>query len=166
MGVDGLKASSGADMIEGAILKELKVHADERGRLFEILRSDEPAFRGFGQAYVSVCKPGYVKGWHYHRKQTDMFCAVQGTVKVVLVDTRPGSKTNGQCEDHVLDSSAPSLLAIPPGVVHGMECVSQTECMILNVPDFAYDKDAPDEYRIPLDTDELPYKSWMGKKGW
>jgi dTDP-4-dehydrorhamnose 3,5-epimerase len=152
-------------MIEGAVLKDLKVHADERGRLFEILRSDESMFKRFGQVYVSVCNQGYVKGWHYHKKQTDMFCVVQGRAKIVLVDTRPDSSTNGQYEEYVLDAGSPQLLAIPPGVVHGMECASEGECMILNVPDLPYNKDEPDEYRIPLDSDELPYKGWIGKKG-
>ncbi|MDD5131521.1 MAG: hypothetical protein PHH44_02550 [bacterium] len=56
-------------MIAGVVLKDLTVHKDERGALFEILRSDYPEFKAFGQTYITVCKPGWVKGWHYHLKQ-------------------------------------------------------------------------------------------------
>jgi len=36
-------------MIDGAAVKRLKLIADERGRLMEMLRSDEALFSRFGQ---------------------------------------------------------------------------------------------------------------------
>jgi dTDP-4-dehydrorhamnose 3,5-epimerase len=52
------------DMIDGVKIKKLKVLSDERGRLMEMLRSDDEIFIKFGQAYMTTAYPGVVKGWH------------------------------------------------------------------------------------------------------
>ncbi len=148
-------------MIPGVELKELKVHKDERGALFEILRSDWDIFQKFGQAYITICKPGWVKGWHYHKKQTDYFCVVKGKARIVLVDE---DKKNYQ--EFILSEKKPCILKIPPKVIHGFECISKTEVWILNIPTELYKYDNPDEYRIKLDDPSIPYKKWRNKKGW
>ena len=53
-------------MIDGVKIKKLKVIPDERGRLMEMLRSDDDLFIKFGQVYMTTAYPGVVKGWHYH----------------------------------------------------------------------------------------------------
>ena len=60
-------------MIEGVRIKRLSVHADERGFLMEILRSDDEVFERFGQVYLTTAYPGVVKAWHMHKKQTDYY---------------------------------------------------------------------------------------------
>ena len=56
-------------LINGVKTKALKVIPDERGRLFEMLRRDEPIFKKFGQVYCTAVNYGTVKGWHLHKKQ-------------------------------------------------------------------------------------------------
>lgn len=68
-------------MIEGVKIKRLKVIPDARGRLMEILRSDDELFVKFGQVYMTAAYPGVVKGWHYHKKQTDNFAVIKGMMK-------------------------------------------------------------------------------------
>ncbi|PIY36440.1 MAG: dTDP-4-dehydrorhamnose 3,5-epimerase, partial [Candidatus Aenigmarchaeota archaeon CG_4_10_14_3_um_filter_37_21] len=58
-------------MIEGIKIKKLKIISDYRGRLMEIIRSDDEIFKKFGQVYMTTVSPGIVKGWHYHKKQSD-----------------------------------------------------------------------------------------------
>ena len=48
-------------MIEGLKIIPLTQHCDDRGRVMEILRKDDPHFAGFGQAYFSSIYPGVVK---------------------------------------------------------------------------------------------------------
>jgi len=148
-------------MIEGVIVKELNVHEDERGKLFEILRNDDELFSNFGQAYITVCKEGFVKGWHYHETQTDNFCVVKGKARIVLWD-----RNTKEVNDFVLSDDEPKVLVIPKGVVHGFECLSDGECRILNIPDKKYNRENPDEQRIPLDSPEAPYEEWKTRKGW
>ena len=35
---------------------------------------------------------------------------------------------------------------------------------MVNVPDLPYDRDDPDEYRLPADTQEIPY-DWTRRNG-
>lgn len=152
-------------MISGVVLKDLVVHKDERGALFEILRKDYPEFKEFGQTYITICNPGWVKGWHYHLKQQDYFCVIKGKAKVVLYDRRENSDTKGEIGVFELSRDKPQTLVIPAGIVHGFECISKDKTWILNVPDQLYNYSQPDEYRIPLDSKEIPYEPWWDKKG-
>ncbi|SVB90667.1 uncharacterized protein METZ01_LOCUS243521, partial [marine metagenome] len=80
-------ATETATRIDGVETKSLRLIADERGWLMEILRSDDASlFTKFGQVYVSATYPGVVKAWHYHKKQVDSFACIAGMVKLVLID--------------------------------------------------------------------------------
>ena len=48
-------------MIDGVKIKQLKPIYDERGHVMELLRSDWPEFKNFGQAYLTTAYPGVVK---------------------------------------------------------------------------------------------------------
>jgi dTDP-4-dehydrorhamnose 3,5-epimerase len=151
-------------LIEGARLKPLRVMPDERGRLMEILRSDEDIFRKFGQAYLTTAYPGVVKAWHYHKVQIDHFCVVRGMMKIVLYDDREGSPTRGVVNEFFLGDHNQQLLQIPNLVYHGFKCVSETEAMVLNLPTEVYDYANPDEYRLDPHSSDIPY-NWNRKDG-
>ena len=144
-------------LIEGVKVKELKVLADERGKLMEILRSDEPMFERFGQAYVTLCKPRVVKGWHYHKVQADHFVCLQGIAKVVLYDPREGSKTRGNINEFIMSWEHPLLVKIPTFVYHGFTAVGDQEAVILNIPTEVYRYAEPDEFRADPFSPEIPY---------
>jgi dTDP-4-dehydrorhamnose 3,5-epimerase len=144
--------------------KLLRVIPDERGWLMEILRADDPEFfTKFGQAYVSATYPGVVKAWHYHRQQVDHFACVAGMVKLVLIDTRAGSPTNGVINEFFIGMQNPMLVQVPNLVYHGWKSVSTETAIVVNVPTEPYNYTEPDEYRLePHDT--LPY-DWTRKDG-
>jgi len=154
----------GVTMINDVKIKQLKVIPDERGRLMEMLRSDEEIFIRFGQVYMTTAYPGVVKAWHYHKKQADHFVVVRGMMKVVLYDGREGSPTFGEINEFFMGEHKPILLQIPPLVYHGFKCISETEAMVINVPTEVYDWQNPDEYRIPPHGREIPY-DWSRKDG-
>ncbi len=143
--------------IEGVKIKELKVLPDERGKLMEILRSDESMFERFGQAYVTICKPRIVKGWHYHKLQVDHFVCLQGKAKVVLYDPRKDSKTYGKLNEFVIGLENPLLIKIPTFVYHGFTAVGNQDAMILNIPTEVYRYSEPDEFRADPFSKEIPY---------
>ena len=150
--------------IDGVRVKALKVIADERGYLMEMLRADEPElFTKFGQVYVSATYPGVVKAWHYHEKQIDHFVCVAGMIKLVLVDTRADSPTNGAVNEFFMGTQNPMLVQIPNLVYHGWKCISPEMSLVINVPTEPYHYANPDEYRLePHGT--LPY-DWTRKDG-
>jgi len=151
-------------VIDGVILKPLKIIPDERGFLMEILRKDDPFFKEFGQVYLTVVYPDVVKGWHYHRKQTDHFCVVKGMSKVVLYDSREGSKTQGEVNEFFLGDHNRTLLVIPPLVLHGMKGVGTEPAFLINTPTHAYDYKEPDEFRVHPHDNDIPY-NWSRKDG-
>jgi dTDP-4-dehydrorhamnose 3,5-epimerase len=136
-------------LIDGVRTKPLKVIPDERGWLMEILRRDEAGlFTAFGQVYVSATYPGVVKAWHFHRRQVDNFACVAGMVKLVLIDTRNGSPTEGTVNEFFLGEQNPLLVQVPNLVYHGWKCVSPGVALVVNVPNEPYRYDDPDEYRL------------------
>lgn len=143
--------------IEGVWTKPLKVVPDERGRLMEILRADDPGFRRFGQVYMTTNYPGVVKAWHRHEVQDDMVCCLKGMVKLVLYDAREGSPSKSTLEEFFIGDHNPMLVRIPPGVYHGWKAISEEESVVVNVPTETYDPEHPDEHRLPWDTTEIPY---------
>jgi dTDP-4-dehydrorhamnose 3,5-epimerase len=151
-------------MIDGVAVKKLRVIPDDRGRLMEILRSDDELFSRFGQVYMTTAYPGVVKGWHYHKVQTDHFAVVRGMLKLVLYDNRDGSPTKGEINEFFLGEHNPVLVKIPPLVLHGFKCVSQQEAICINVPTEAYNYDQPDEFRIDPLKNDIPY-SWNRREG-
>ncbi len=149
-------------MIEGVKVKKLKVVPDERGRLMEMLRSDDDLFIKFGQIYMTTAYPGVVKGWHYHKKQVDNFVVVKGMMKVVLYDDRDNSLTKGEVNEFFMGEHNPILLQIPLLVYHGFKCVSIQEAICINCPKQVYNYKEPDEFRISAQTNEIPY-DWNRK---
>ncbi len=146
-------------MIEGVKVRPLKPIHDERGYLMEMFRSDWPEFAKFGQVYVTVAYPGVVKGWHYHKVQTDNFVVVKGTAKVVCYDNRPGSRTKGEVDEFFPGERNPLLIQIPPPVVHGFKAIGGEAAYLVSVPTELYRYEGPDEYRIPANSPDIPY-SW------
>jgi dTDP-4-dehydrorhamnose 3,5-epimerase len=151
-------------MIDGVKVKKLKVIPDERGMLMEMLRCDDEFYQKFGQVYLTVAFPGVVKGWHYHKIQTDHFVCVKGMMKVVLYDGRDGSPTHGEVNEFFVGEHNPILLVIPNGVLHGMKGMGTEPGYLINVPTEPYNYDDPDEYRVDPHDNDIPY-DWSRKDG-
>ncbi|MCK4223908.1 MAG: dTDP-4-dehydrorhamnose 3,5-epimerase family protein [candidate division Zixibacteria bacterium] len=151
-------------MIHGVATKKLKVIPDERGRLTEILRSDDELFTKFGQVYMTTAYPGVVKGWHYHKKQIDHFAVLKGMIKLVLYDNRDDSPTKGEVNEFFLGEHNPMLVKIPRLVLHGFKCISQQEAICINIPTEVYNYEQPDEFRVDPHKNDIPY-DWGRKEG-
>lgn len=138
---------------DGVVCKPLTVHLDDRGFLFEILRSDDACFSKFGQVYVSSVLPGVVKGFHKHFVQTDYVACVQGQIKLVLVSG------DSEVKEYHLGLLSPKLVVIPPGVYHGWKCISAEPALVVNVISEVFNPLNPDEER--LDPHDNPWGySW------
>lgn len=144
-------------MIQGVESKQLAKRADERGFLMELLRSDDSIFTKFGQCYVSMNYPGVVRAWHWHEKQDDFLVVVKGMIKVGLCDMREGSPTRGEVNEFYLGENNNILLKIPVGVAHGYKTIGVEPSLLINFPSEAYSREEPDEYRLPWNTDQIPF---------
>lgn len=150
-------------VIEDVVVKDLKLIPDERGFLMECVRSDDPLYGEFGQAYISAVYKDCVKGWHKHREQTDFVVCVKGMIKLVVFDTRVGSSSEGEFMETFLGEQKPRLVKIPKGLYHGWMGLTDGLSLVLNCPDKTYNYEDPDEDRLPAHR-HLPYE-WGRKDG-
>lgn len=144
-------------MISGVAIIPLKANVDERGYLMEILRESDPHFTHFAQVYVSKSHPGVIRAWHYHAKQTDIWCVVGGQIKAALYDMREGSTTHGEVQEVFMGDDNRVALVIPVGVAHGYKVIGNTPALLLNFTDYLYNREQPDEFRIAWDSPDIPY---------
>lgn len=151
-------------MIDRVRFKSLKMIPDERGRLMEILRCDDPEFNGFGQVYMTTIYPGVVKAWHDHQRQTDNMTVVKGLMKLALYDDRADSPTRGEVNEYFRGEHRPMLIQVPKGVLHGIKGAGTEEAIVINIVTGPYDREHPDEFRVEPHSPHIPYR-WELKEG-
>ena len=118
--------------MEGLEVRELLLYEDRRGWLGEIMREDETDFRP-AMSYLSMTRPGLVRGPHEHEKQTDYFCFV-GKFRLYFWDNRKGSATYG--ESRTIDTNEnPTVAVVAPGIVHAYKNISESDGLVINLPD-------------------------------
>jgi dTDP-4-dehydrorhamnose 3,5-epimerase len=144
--------------MEGVVIKKLEKFSDRRGWLAELFRLDEMDYTPV-MSYVSVTKPGIVRGPHEHKYQSDCFVFLgPGSFELHLWDNRKNSQEYLKLE---VGENNPTLVIVPPGVVHGYKCVSQIDGWCINLPDKLYrgvdKKEEVDEIRWEEKGDS-PYK--------
>lgn len=147
--------------MENVVIKKIDKFADERGWLSEFWRNDELDYIP-AMGYISVTKPGAIRGPHEHKFQTDFFIfAGPGNFELYLWDNRESSATNGEHLKIDAGENNPCLVIVPPGVVHGYKCISEKDACCINLPDKLYrgegKTDEVDEIRWE-NRDDSPYK--------
>ncbi|MFH1192461.1 MAG: dTDP-4-dehydrorhamnose 3,5-epimerase family protein [bacterium] len=148
-------------MIKDVIIKKLQKFEDARGWLTEIFRDDEIEFKP-EMSYVSITRSCAIRGPHEHKYQSDFFVFLgPGNFRLYLWDARKESATFGEHIEIEAGEDNPTTVIVPPGVVHGYKCISNTSAMCINLPDKLYrgkgKKDEIDEIRWEMDSDS-PFK--------
>lgn len=155
-----------APRIAGVQVRPAITHPDERGEVCEIFN---PAW-GFHDAplvyaYQICIRPHRIKGWVVHRQQDDRLFVSLGVVKIVLYDDRAGSPTHGMVNEICLGERNRGLITIPSGVFHAIQNVGDADAILVNLPTRPYNHERPDKLRLPLDTDQIPYR-FEDRLGW
>lgn len=151
-------------LIQDVVLRRTISHIDERGEMSEIYSEkwdfdDAPV----GYAYMAMVRPGRVKGWVYHKLQSDRQAVITGFVKYVLWDPRPESPTCGMVNEIYMSERNRGILLIPPYVVHAVQNVGQIDAIFVNLPTTPYNHANPDKYRVAPES--VPYSFDKGL-GW
>lgn len=125
--------------IAGVKIRPLGRYTDQRGWLIEIFREDElPPGLHAVMGYISSTRPGFMRGPHEHREQTDIFCFTGTTsFRLYLWDNR---EADAPVERDVIDLPLGQhfCVVIPPGVVHGYKNIGNTDGIVMNFPDRLY----------------------------
>jgi len=117
---------------EGVQYFPLTKYLDDRGFFMEVMRASFLEKIGFvpKQISLSETKPGIIKAFHYHQKQSDLFCPISGKFRIVLLDVRETSETFGHGFSLYSNGNHPFVLHIPPGVAHGYQIGDQPATML------------------------------------
>lgn len=146
-------------LIDGAALFEMKNVLGPHGHLTEIYRADWKLDEaGVEQVFQSVFEPGAISAWHAHEHTRDRLFVASGAMRIVLYDARVDSPSFGRANEFRLGALRPGIVSVPPKVWHGVENLGQEPALLLNLVDRAYRYDAPDHYRLPADSDQIPYR--------
>lgn len=150
-------------MIDGVQVVPLPPIADERGAVYHMLKETDPHFLRFGEIYFSMVYPGVVKAWKNHTRLTANYACVFGRIKLVLFDDRTGSSTHGAVTELYIGPEEYALVVIPPGIWHGVQnMLPASFSSFVNLFDRPYEHDDPDEWRLPVRNNQIPYDFTAG----
>jgi dTDP-4-dehydrorhamnose 3,5-epimerase len=151
---------------EGVTFRDAVTHVDARGTVTELFNQrwdwhkDPLVF-----TYAFTIKPGMIKGWGMHKEHEDRYFLLFGELEVIFYDGRPDSPTHGEVSSVVLSEYRRRLMNIPTHIWHANRNIGTRDVVVVNFPTRPYDHASPDKYRLPLDTDEIPYE-FEDPRGW
>jgi dTDP-4-dehydrorhamnose 3,5-epimerase len=148
------------DLIAGVHVHDVKNVVTANGVTTELFREDWGVAVGEVRHMIHVALRSHaLSAWHMHRLKTDhLFVVHGGPIKVVLYDGRAESPTHEQVDVFHLSPARPTLVVVPPGIWHGLvNLTAETACFV-NFFDHPYDYEDPDDWRLPPDTPEIPYR--------
>ncbi|MFC6286333.1 NAD-dependent epimerase/dehydratase family protein [Nocardioides sp. GCM10027113] len=112
-------------------------HSDQRGRLFEAVRSHG----GTGQGFVSTTAPGARRGDHYHLRKVERFFVVRGEAEIAL---------RRLYDDKIVrfrvSGDRPAYVDMPTMWVHNITNVGADELVTVFWADQLLDASQPDQY--------------------
>lgn len=150
----------------GVTFRDVITHADDRGSLCEMYDPRWPWHdKPLVYSYFVTLRPRKVKGWAMHKLHEDRYFIMFGEMEVVLYDAREESPTRGLLAKVVLSEHRRRLMNIPAGIWHADVNIGEKDAVMVNFPTMAYQHDDPDKYRLPIDTDQIPYK-FENRLGW
>ena len=114
-----------------------KVNGDQRGDLFETVRSRG----GEAQVFFSTTRPGYTRGQHWHLRKVERFLVLRGSGVIRLRQLF----SDGVVEFPVSGDS-PAIVDMPTMWVHSITNTGQDELVTLFFADEVFNPDAPDTY--------------------
>lgn len=114
----------------------LNTNVNERGSFTEFLRTPDR-----GQVSVNMTKPGMVKGNHWHNTKNEKFLVVsgQGIIRFRRLDSE-------EVVEYPVSGDTPTVIDIPPGYVHNIENMGDTDMVMVIWASEAFDPARADTY--------------------
>lgn len=141
--------------MEGIILSPLKIIPGELGNVLHALKSNEPEFTSFGEAYFSTVKRGAVKGWKKHSRMVLNLVVPIGKIRFVIFDDRAQSATFKEYFSITLSAAENyQRLTVSPGLWMAFEGIAETN-LLLNIASIQHDP--TESQNIPLTSGLIKY---------
>ncbi len=117
-----------------------RIHDDDRRKgTFDVFNTPR------GDINYSYIYPGAIAAWHRHKRQTDFWHVLRGSLKVGLYDEKTKKLTW-----IFLHQGDRRTLVIPPLIWHGWRNLDPIETILSYYISEKYDQKNPDEDRAPV----------------
>ena len=121
--------------------KSLKMHTDERGSLFEILRFKEQQIPEGGQIYTFSINPNKRRGDHYHLYKQEWFTCVLGCATVLL------TSSDNKNLAITLTGKRPTIVYVGTGTSHALINKNDLMAIIVSYGSAQHNPKDEDTYR-------------------
>ena len=108
------------------ILRDLAVHADDRGALQEVYRADWTPSDPFFQWNLVRSRGNVLRGVHVHPRHCDYLHVIDGEMPVGIHDLRPEDPAERRSGFVSMTGDRPQTLYLPAGVCHGFWFAQRT----------------------------------------
>jgi UDP-2-acetamido-2,6-beta-L-arabino-hexul-4-ose reductase len=120
--------------------RELKMHRDDRGVLFEAVKGGSG-----GQTFMSRTKSGVTRGDHFHLNKVERFLVIQGEAVI-----RIRRVFDDKVLEFVVDGEKPQVIDMPTMHVHSIENTGTQELVTLFWVHEIFDPQNPDTFAEPV----------------
>ena len=128
------------------IITPLDIIKVNKGDVMHAMKSHDPGFSGFGEAYFSVVSYNAIKAWKRHHEMTLNLVVPVGKIRFVLFDDRKASNT--QFQEVIISKDNYCRLTVPPMVWIGFQGLSDNGSMLLNIADIEHNLHEVDKKNI------------------
>lgn len=134
--------------MDGIILTPLKKINNPKGNILHALKKSDFGYNGFGEAYFSIVKKGYIKGWKKHTKMILNLIVVVGEIRFVAFD-----EIKNEFFSIKLSQNNFKRLTVNPGLWLSFQGLAESN-LLLNIGNIEHD---PNE-TIKMSLEELKYE--------
>ena len=110
------------------------VHADQRGRFVEMLKTHDSGQFSFFTAY-----PGITRGGHYHHTKNEKFLVIQGKARFGFRHV-----VTGETYELFTEGENPEVVETVPGWSHEIKNVGENEMIVMLWANEVFDRQQPD----------------------
>ena len=128
------------------IITPLDIIKVNKGDVMHAMKSHDPGFSGFGEAYFSMVSYNAIKAWKRHHEMTLNLVVPVGKIRFVLFDDRKVSNT--QFQEVIISKDNYCRLTVPPMVWIGFQGLSDNGSMLLNIADIEHNPHEVDKKNI------------------
>lgn len=121
--------------------QRLKVRSDDRGSLFESLRTKHG-----GQVFISTTRPDITRGNHFHLHKLERFCVISGEANI-----RIRKLFSNMTNAYHVSGEYPCVLDIPTLHTHSIINLSNVDLITMFWAHEIFDPGNPDTYPEPVD---------------
>ena len=112
----------------------LPVHADQRGRFVEMLKTRDSGQFSFFTAY-----PGITRGGHYHHTKNEKFLVIQGKARFGFRHV-----VTGETYELFTEGEKPEVVETVPGWSHDISNIGENEMIVMLWANEVFDRQQPD----------------------